>query len=93
MDTLRAIVDKPTGRTRHTLGRFGPTGPEEVGEFPPAAFVEIKANESGFLLLRFDADGQFSGDTWHQSLEEAKEQARFEFGIIESDWTTKIDSA
>lgn len=89
METIRATVRELTGRTRHTLGHLGPTGPEETGEFPPAAFVEIESDGSGFFLMRYDADGEFSGDTWHQSLEEAKEQAHFEFGITNTDWTAK----
>lgn len=91
MDTIRAIVKKPTGATQHTVGRLGPNGPEEIANLPAAATVEIQVEENGFLLLRFDADGEFSGDTWHQSLDEAKEQARFEFGITESEWARKID--
>jgi basic membrane lipoprotein Med (substrate-binding protein (PBP1-ABC) superfamily) len=36
--------------------------------------------------VRFAADGAFAGDTWHQTAEEAQEQAKFEFGNAISDW-------
>jgi hypothetical protein len=38
------------------------------------------------LLLYFDADGECLADTWHKSVEGAKEQTRFEFEIEETDW-------
>jgi hypothetical protein len=38
------------------------------------------------FLFRFTADGQVVGDTWHMTLEEAQQQAQFEFGDLLSDW-------
>jgi len=64
-------------------------GLEVKGALPPPDFVEIKADASGFFLLRFNSQGVFSGDTWHQSVEEAKAQARFEYEIAEHDWVEK----
>jgi hypothetical protein len=89
MEKLHAIVKTVTGGTRHFLGTIGPTGIEKTNEFSHAAYVEIEADEGSFLLLRYDANGEFAGDTWHQSIEEAKDQACFEFEIIDSDWTIK----
>jgi len=43
--------------------------------------------DDGFYLLRLDPEGQCLADTWHQSLEEAKAQAAFEYEIDESDWS------
>jgi hypothetical protein len=43
-----------------------------------ALLIEVEAD--GVFLFRLSADGQFAGDTWHESVEEAKEQAKFEFG-------------
>ena len=89
MKTLRAIVTESNGKTQHGLGRIGVRGPEVEKILAVPATVEIQAEKSGFLLLRFDSSGQFSGDTWHQTLEEAKEQARVEFNISDSDWEMK----
>jgi len=39
-----------------------------------------------FLLLYSSADKSVYGDTWHQSVEEAKEAAQSYFGIQENEW-------
>lgn len=52
------------------------------------ALIAIEEKTDGVFLLRFTADGQVVGDTWHMTVEEAKEQARFEFGALVSDWTS-----
>ena len=85
---LQATVCNATERTTHTLGILGSNGPETTSELPVAVRVEIVAADDGIFLLRFDKDGEFCGDTWHQSIEEAKEQACFEFNISASDWNT-----
>jgi hypothetical protein len=53
-------------------------------DFP--AFVTIEETPDGVFLFRFTANGQVVGDTWHMTVEEAKEQAQFEFGDLLSDW-------
>lgn len=67
---------------RHYVGM-----PPELGgkaeareELPPAAVLVIEASEDGVLLLRYAASGRFAGDTWHPTVDEAKEQATYEFG-------------
>lgn len=84
---LRAMVRQATGNTKHTLGILGPNRPEVESELPNALTVVIEANDEGILLLRFDKCGEFCGDTWHQSIDEAMEQAHFKFGISTSDWS------
>jgi hypothetical protein len=44
-----------------------------------------KYEEEGFFLLCHFLNGHTS-DTWHFSVEEAKQQAKFEFNINEDDW-------
>jgi hypothetical protein len=51
-----------------------------------AAILSIEVEDDGVFLYRFAADGAFAGDTWHQTIEEAQEQATFEFGHAISDW-------
>lgn len=84
--TLRAQVTRTTGRTVHRSGRIedGKLVPGEVFETP--AWVEIEATDEGFFLLSFDAAGRGMTDTWHQTLEQAKAQARFEFEIEDAEW-------
>ena len=83
---LTATVKRATGATAHYIG-----GVDEEGKFgakpaSPASSVEIQEVDEGWLLLRIDASGEPITDTWHASLEEAKEQARFEYEIEDDDW-------
>jgi hypothetical protein len=39
-----------------------------------------------FYLFRLDGSGQCIADTWHETVEAAKVQASFEFGVEEGDW-------
>jgi len=42
-------------------------------------FLIIEQTPEGFFLYTFPKDG-FAGDTWHQTLDDAKHQASYEFG-------------
>ena len=50
------------------------------------ALLEIEPSDGAFFLLYCDAEGLCLADTWHTSLEDAKHQARSEFGIENEDW-------
>jgi hypothetical protein len=86
MKNMRARVRGVTGATRHLVAGI------EDGEFvnvepqPVADWVEIEECAGGVLLLRWTDAGEFGGDTWHESTERAKDQARFEYEIEEEDW-------
>jgi hypothetical protein len=56
--------------TKHTISDISGTR-----EFPP--FVEY--------LFHVCADGQ-AADTWHESVEEAVDQAEWEFGVQPDEW-------
>lgn len=74
---------------RHYLGLPEPVGrSEDQEDLPEAEFLVIEdIKQSGAcLLLRFSATGQFSGDTWHESESDAKDQARFEFPGSVGEW-------
>ena len=53
-------------------------------EAPALVFIEEKSD--GVFLFRFTANGQVVGDTWHMTVEEAKQQAHFEFPEVLSGW-------
>jgi hypothetical protein len=88
---LAAEVSGTKGfRTRHYWGM-----PSELAEstdgggqidMPRAEVITIEPDASFFLLIRYLRNGDFAGDTWHQTLEEAKRQAEYEFGTSEADW-------
>ena len=52
--------------------------------------LEIQALEDperGFLLVSSSNESAFNGDTWHESLELALQQAEHDFGVQPSEWT------
>jgi len=51
---------------------------------PRVVFIESK--EDGVFLTRYGEGGVFAGDTWHQSIEDAKQQAVYEYGDILGPW-------
>jgi hypothetical protein len=53
-------------------------------EFPVLLIIEEKAD--GVFLFRFTGDRRCVGDTWHESVDQAKQQAAFEFQGLLSDW-------
>lgn len=70
-----------TGNTRHLIH-----GAESVDVVGKIASVEIERGDGGWFLLYLDADGHNVADGWHETLELAKRQATFEFGIDADDW-------
>jgi len=60
-------------------------------EMQAPALVAIEEKPDGVFLFRFTADGQVVGDTWHMTVEEAQQQARFEFPNLLSEWKSVPD--
>jgi len=71
------------GRTKHTL-----VDGSGASAFPPFVSLEIAIypGEQSCYLFHACENGQGT-DTWHQSIEEAMEQAEYEFGVRKSEWT------
>jgi hypothetical protein len=53
----------------------------------PATFLVIEEHSDGIFLYRFGAAGECVGDTWHRTVDDAKEQAVFEFEGRIKGWT------
>ncbi len=51
----------------------------------PKVFI-IEDGSDGIFLLRFTKDGIYAGDTWHKSIDDAKHQAEYEYGIKINEW-------
>lgn len=51
-----------------------------LGSMPRPDLVVIDERPEGVFLLGLTANGEFAGDTWHRSVEEAKDQAAHQFG-------------
>lgn len=73
-------VVSPTGNTMHTVdgAPISPTAKLRL--------VQIAGDESVYLI-HYGLDDRELTDTCHQSVEEALDQAEFEYGIRSSDWT------
>ncbi|HKY21475.1 MAG TPA: hypothetical protein VJM31_09670 [Vicinamibacterales bacterium] len=82
---LRATVQKVTGNTTHLLG-VQLAGDLEVTPVPDPKTVEVVEEEGAVYLLRLDDRGECVADTWHDTVDAAKTQANFEYGIEDGDW-------
>jgi hypothetical protein len=70
-------------RTRHAVGL--PGGPQQ--EMAPAQILVLEAQDDGSAMLyRYTADGADCGDTWHEDVEAAKEQAAWEYDDAQGMW-------
>ena len=86
--TAKVTGHLPEPKVKHFRG-LPPelTGGEDQRELMEApALIAIEEKPDGVFLFRFTADGQVVGDTWHMTVQEAKQQAHFEFGDLLSDW-------
>jgi hypothetical protein len=52
---------------------------------PAAQVLVIRLGESDSMLYRYLLDGTFVGDTWHETLDGAKQQVDFEY-VLASPW-------
>ncbi len=61
-------------------------------EFPPFIGLEIATYgpDDGFYLLYISPEG-LGTDTWHETLNDALDQAQFEFGVKTHEWITRPD--
>jgi hypothetical protein len=72
-------------RTRHTIVR-GTAGADEL--MPPAQVLLLEVEASGAAqLYRYTLDGEFAGDTWHESRADAEHQVAYEYGAATSEWS------
>jgi hypothetical protein len=69
-------------KTKHYIG-LPPelsSGRDERHEMPLAAFLVIEEFVDYTMLIRYSVSGDYAGDTWHMNLQDAFEQASFEYG-------------
>jgi hypothetical protein len=79
------IEPEPSGRPRRTAHTEGPSL-EEQYPLPWPRVVVIEVRESDAMLYRYSPDGSFGGDTWHESDQDAREAAEWEYEGLISDW-------
>ena len=69
------------GRTKHLSG-----GIDMSGRILLLQICRYDGN-SGYYLFYIDQNGNVLNDTYHASLQEAQEQAAFEFNLTAEEWT------
>ena len=57
-----------------------------MNKIPGPKTIELVQRDGAYYLLRLDAAGICISDTWHETIEAAKAQAKFAFNIAESEW-------
>jgi hypothetical protein len=70
---------QPTGKTRHVVGRV------KVKEFAALAIARYESDPRGVYLFYCDPSWNVITDTWHEDVAEARDQANFEFGLLQFD--------
>ncbi|MDD9950828.1 MAG: hypothetical protein OXT67_04610 [Zetaproteobacteria bacterium] len=72
-----------TGKTQHFIGDKSMPQPAElvIAQYP---------DDSGYYLFYLDNAGEEMSDTFHDSLQSAIEQAKWEFEVKEEDWSSTL---
>ena len=77
------VTHKRTGNTAHYID----------GKIYDKLPYELKINKyqkgDGVYLVHYDEDQNEITDTFHDNVEDAIEQAKFEFGINEDEWVKR----
>jgi hypothetical protein len=70
----------PTGNTRHSINGF------KLGPSAALAICRYEDHDGGFYLFACDKNWEPESDTWHESVEQAKDQAEFEYTGTTDTW-------
>jgi hypothetical protein len=70
---------RPTGQCRHEVGGI------RVGQFLGLAICNYP-DQDGYYLFRCDGNWNTVTDTFHESLDDAKAQAEFEYKGVSETW-------
>lgn len=82
---LNPLRHKLTKNTRHFV--YG----EQIEDSITSLKIVQCRPDAGFYLLYFDASGKELTDTYHSTVNEAMEQAKWEFGVEVRDWEDVIE--
>ena len=75
--------DLMTGETVHKLGDI-------VIKAPSKLQIVQYIDELGFYLLYLNSNNEELSDTYHDKLQNAMDQAKWEFGLENYDWENKL---
>ncbi len=77
------LEDNIKANTKHYVG-FPPEVSSNYGEailLPVAKVIILYQTPDSYILYRYDLKGEFVGDTWHETEEDAIDQVDFEFSL------------
>jgi len=60
---------------------------------PDRIEIETSLDGGDCMMYRYTRSGDFCGDTWHEDLESAFEEAEFEYGLSREDFLTLLDGS
>lgn len=80
-----ALVGPVEGRRRVTHTAGFPIDPSQMLPAPDVVLL-ITDDDPGAMLFRYTAHGEFAGDTWHPSADDAREHAIYDYSDALGDW-------
>ena len=92
MRTFASIRDRPTGITGlpDSGWRSADSG-DATAKIVPFGFDITDDGAGHYLLVCFSADGTYGAATWHETLPDAIESAKIQFGIRWQEWGPALD--
>ncbi len=84
---IKAYIFRSTEVTKHYKSSIENGKIEANEEVSSPKWIEISEEEDGVYLYHFSSGNNCIADTWHESIEDAKKQAMFEFGVAEEQWS------
>lgn len=83
----RIALIGPIAGERRTVETSGfPLDPDKMLPIADVILLVVDREPGATMLFRYTAFGDFGGDTFHTSSEEALEQATFEYGEALGEW-------
>jgi hypothetical protein len=79
----------------HKWARRNSVGQLQKVDMPHPDYVVIEigsGDNASCMMYRYKDDETFCGDTWHEDVAAAKQQARYEYGPTDSDWVVQKDA-
>jgi hypothetical protein len=80
-----ALIGPLEGRRRITQTAGFPI---DLSQLPPEPDVVLLIADAdpGAMLFRYTAHGEFAGDTWHESADDAREHAIYDYSDALGEW-------
>src|SRR5262245_38281356 len=83
------VPHEPHRRITQTAGF--PIDPSQMLPPPDVILLVADAADPGAMLFRYTVHGEFGGDTWHESADDAREHAIYDYSDALGDWVDVPD--